>query len=181
MDSNGEFTALSLKDRAFSGHDITDIHGLEFVIGFLAHFRGRKEVLHRTRAITNRGESGLTHYTLEHHTAGNRHLMGFGFEFFGALFAVSRTDVTEQILSDKVIGISVTRFTPLGDLSAALCDDMVFIFGRNSGFLNLGGGQVFVLFTFAPSLDALLEASLNKLIKITVQHSLRVAGFHISS
>ena len=106
--------------------------------------------------------------------------MLFGFQLFGGFVAVGLADIPEEILSHKVIRVCVARFTPLGELGAALRDDMVFIFDRSGRFLNLLFCHFYSSFLTRLS-DALLEASLNKLIEITVQHCLGVAGFHIRS
>ena len=39
-DAHGKFTALCFKDRAFGGHNVADIHLLEFFVGFFTHFGG---------------------------------------------------------------------------------------------------------------------------------------------
>ena len=69
---NTDFACLCFEDLTLETYNIADIKLFEILIGVLAHVIPCNVCLNGTLLILNVAEGCFTHYTLGHHTSGNR-------------------------------------------------------------------------------------------------------------
>ena len=138
-----EFAALRAKERPPDGDDVAEVPGLEVGVGFFADVGGRDEVLHFAREVAHGGEARLAHDALQHHAARAGDFGSGSFEFLGGHFAVLGAQIAEEVFAMKVVRIGDALFAQAKKLGAAFRDDVVFVFRRKSGVLNLFFGHGF--------------------------------------
>ena len=76
---NTDLTGLGLEYEALYADDVADVQFLKSVVGFLTQVISGGIDLDRAVSVLDVSEGCLAHLALEHHTAGNGHVLAFQF------------------------------------------------------------------------------------------------------
>ena len=122
-----QFAGLGLEQRAHRTDDVAAVPALELGVRGLAGIVIADVKLDAAGQILHRGKTGLAHDALEHHAARHLHLHRHGFQFLARLLAIKLVQLAGCVLACEVIGVGAARLAPLGELGAALGDELVFV------------------------------------------------------
>ena len=124
---DGQLAGLGLHQRADDTDDVAEVPALEGGIGFFADLVARDVELDAAGNVLDGGERSLAHDALEHHAAGDLDLDRQVLEFFRRFFAVALMQLGGGILALEIVREGGTALAPLGQLGAALGDELVFV------------------------------------------------------
>jgi hypothetical protein len=130
---DGQLVDLGLEQRAFHAQDVAQVVAAEGFHRFLAKVvQGDVDldaaVGARARGVLQgRKRRLLAGFALEHHAAGQHHLLRLGFELLAGPAAIGFRQVGGLVLRDEIVREGDAFFAYGGQLGAALGDDLVVV------------------------------------------------------
>ncbi len=139
---DGQFAGAGLHQRADDAENIAQIPALEGSVGFLSHLVAGDVGLDAAGNVLQRGKGGLAHDALQHHAAADFHFNRQTLQLFARFLAVGFVQLGGHVLAGEIVGESLARLAPLGELGTALGDDVVLVLLDGLfGVVDLGHGK----------------------------------------